>query len=117
MTTISRTLMTFAAVMSVTTAFAQPGPGMGSSGMGDPGSGWKGWAWDGNTVPGWQMMTTDERAEHQHKMRNMKTVDDCEVYHKEHRQLMEQRAKDKGVTLAMPQRDPCEMMKARGIIK
>jgi len=118
MTSASRLLATLAAALFVSTAaLAQPGPGMGGPGMGGPGSGWKGWKWDGDTVPGWQFMTPEERTEHQNKMRGMKTYDDCEAYHKEHRELMEQRAKGKGMTMATPRRDPCDMMKARGIIK
>jgi len=117
-----RILSTVAAVFFASAALAQTGPGMGGPGMGGPGmggpgSGWKGWAWDSDTVPGWQLMTPEERTEHQSKMQTMKTYGDCEAYHKVHRQLMEQRAKDKGVTLATPRRDPCDMMKARGLIQ
>jgi len=85
--------------------------------MGGAGKGWKGWHWNADSVPGWQFMTPEERTEHQNKMHSFKTYDDCEAYHKEHRGLMEQRAKDQGVALAPPRTDPCKMMKTRGIIK
>lgn len=85
--------------------------------MGGPGKGWSGWKWNSSTVPGWQLMTPAERTEHQNKMRSMKTYDECKAYHEEHRKLMEQRAKDKGVTLMTPRRNPCDMMKAREIIQ
>jgi hypothetical protein len=107
-----RIIAIVAAAIFVNSAVAQTGPGMGG-----PGSGWKGWAWNSDTVPGWQLMTPDERTEHQNKMRSMKTYADCETYHKEHWSVMEQRAKEKGVAVATPRRDPCEVMKARGIVK
>jgi hypothetical protein len=93
-------------------AVAQPGPGMGG-----PGGGWGGWKWNSSNVPGWQMMTPEERKEHQDKMHGMKTYDECKGYHEAHRKLMEQRAKDKGVTLATPRSNPCDMMRVRGIFK
>jgi len=112
MTTLCKMLAALAAAMFVTASLAQPAPGMGG-----PGGGWKGWAWDSETVPGWKLMTPEERTEHQNKMRSMQSYEQCEAYHKEHRQLMEQRAKDKGLTMATPRKDPCDMMKARGIFK
>lgn len=91
---------------------AQPGPGTGGAG-----GGWGGWQWNSGTVPGWQLMTPEERTEHQTKMHSMKTYDECKAYHEEHRKLMEQRAKDMGVTLPTPPSSPCDMMRARGIFK
>jgi hypothetical protein len=114
----SRRCLTLVVMLFISgAALAQSGPGMGGPGMGGAGGGWKQWKWDADTVPGWQLMTPEERSEHQKKMRSVKTFDECEAYHQQHRGLMEQRAKEKGVTLATPRRDPCDMMKARGIIK
>ena len=110
-------LIAASALLLSTATMAQPGPGMGGPGMGGPGKGWSGWKWNSSTVPGWQLMTPAERTEHQNKMRSMKTYDECKAYHEEHRKLMEQRAKDKGVTLMTPRRNPCDMMKAREIIQ
>ncbi len=72
----------------------------------------------GNTW-GWQLMTPEERVEHQNKMRGFKTYDECKVYLEEHRKLMETRAKEKGVTLpAMrPSAYACDNMKAQGFLK
>ncbi len=118
-----RLMATLAVTMFVSAgALAQSGqgmggPGMGGPGMGGPGGGWKGWTWNGDTVPGWQLMTPAERAEHQKRMQGMKTYDECTLYHKQHRELMEQRATDKGLTLATPRANPCDMMKSRGIIQ
>jgi len=96
---------------------------MGRSGMGGPDGGgpgmggWQGWKWDSGNVAGWQLMTPEERTEHQNKMRSMKTYDECTAYQQEHHKLMEQRAKEKGATLPTPQTNACDRMKARGLIK
>ena len=96
-------------------AVAQPGPGPG---MGGPGAGgWQGWKWNSGNVAGWQLMTPEERTEHQNKMRSMKTYEECTAYQQEHRKLMEQRAKEKGATLPTPRMNACDRMKARGLIK
>ena len=71
----------------------------------------------GNTW-GWQLMTPEERIEHQNKMRSFKTYDECKAYQEEHHKQMEARAKEKGVTLPpMGPRYGCDNMKARGYIK
>jgi hypothetical protein len=71
----------------------------------------------GNTV-GWQLMTPAERAEHQAKMRSFKTYDECKAYQEEHHKQMEERAKEKGMTLpAMGSRYGCDNMKKRGFLK
>lgn len=71
----------------------------------------------GNTV-GWQLMTPEERTEHQTKMRSFKTYDECKAYQEENHKQMEVRAKEKGVTLpAMGYGFGCDNMKARGYLK
>jgi hypothetical protein len=71
----------------------------------------------GNTW-GWQLMTPEERIEHQNKMRSFKTYDECKAYQEEHHKQMEARAKEKGVTMPpMGPRYGCDNMKARGYIK
>ena len=71
----------------------------------------------GNTV-GWQLMTPEERVEHQNKMRGFKTYDECKAYQDEHHALMEARAKEKGVTLpTKPRRYGCDNLKAHGYLK
>ncbi|UXY15459.1 hypothetical protein N8I74_00135 [Chitiniphilus purpureus] len=71
----------------------------------------------GNTV-GWQLMTPEEQRTHRDRMRSLQTYDECNTYVAEHRALMAQRAKARGV--ALPQRhyrnSPCDRMKARGFI-
>jgi uncharacterized OsmC-like protein len=72
----------------------------------------------GNTW-GWQLMTPEERTEHQAKMRSFKTYDECKAYQEEHHKQMEERAKEKGLTLPMgkPGAYGCDNMRARGYIK
>ena len=71
----------------------------------------------GNTV-GWQLMTLEERTEHQNKMRSFKTYADCTAYQEDHHKLMEARAKEKGITLpVMGSHYGCDNMKARGYLK
>ena len=74
------------------------------------------WVADKGNTWGWQLMTPQERAEHQTKMRSFKTYEECKAYLEEHHKQMEARAKEKGMTL--PPRKPgmygCDNMKARG---
>ena len=82
------------------------GPGMGG-GMGQgrgPGAG----RWGQGVTPGWALMTPEERAAHQTKMRSMTTRADCRAYVEQHHADMAARAKERGVAVpAMPRRDPC----------
>jgi hypothetical protein len=76
------------------------------------------WAANQGNTWGWQLMTPEERIEHQNKMRSFKTYEECKAYQEEHHKQMEARAKEKGVTLPpMGPRYGCDNMKARGYIK
>lgn len=76
------------------------------------------WAVNKGNTWGWQLMSADERTEHQNKMRSFKTYDECKTYQEEHHKQMEERAKEKGVTLpAMGSGYGCDNMKARGLLK
>lgn len=48
---------------------------------------------------GWQLMTEQERQEHRAKMQSMKTAEERERYRIEHHKKMQERAKERGVTL------------------
>jgi hypothetical protein len=48
---------------------------------------------------GYQLMTPQERAEHQEKMRSLKTEQEREAYRMEHHKQMKERAKQRGVKL------------------
>lgn len=93
-------------------AFAAP------AGPGGPGPGGGGrFNFDKSNVPGWSLMTQEERTEHQNKMHSFKTYDECKAYQQEHHALMQERAKEKGVSLPAPRANACDRMKARGFIK
>lgn len=76
------------------------------------------WAADDGNTRGWQLMTAQERVEHQNKMRSFTTYDECKTYQQEQHQAMEARAKEKGVTLpAAGDGYGCDNMRARGFLK
>ncbi len=86
------------------------GPGMGA-GMG-PGAGrGPGARWGTDFTPGWSLMTPQERAEHQNRMREMKTYQECEAFMRQHREQMAERAKAQGKSLPPMNRDACEGLK------
>lgn len=104
-----------AVALIATTAFAQMGPGMGG-GMGG-GKGQGGFAWNQDVTKGWTLMTAQERTDWNTKMRAVTTYDECKTLQTEHHQVMEARAQEKGVKLAPPRQNGCDMMKSRGMIK
>lgn len=79
----------------------------------------KGWRVTKSNTMGYSLMTPAERAEHQTKMQSFKTYDECVAYTAEHHKMMEDRAKEKNVTLPAMQRGKygCDNMKARGFLK
>ena len=106
---LSITVLTLVVALSSTAAFARGGGGVG-------GGGGRFYGNQQNTY-GWQLMTPQERAEHQTKLRSFTDVASCEAYVAEHHQVMEEKAKAKGITLPARRQDPCAMMKARGFFK
>ena len=62
---------------------------------------------EGNTR-GWQLMTADERIEHQARIRGFTTYEECRSYQVAHHQLMEERARARGMALPQGGRDICE---------
>jgi hypothetical protein len=60
-------------------------------------------------IYGSQLMTAQERNEHQQRMRELKTREEREQFRKEHHAKMQERAKERGITL--PDEPP---MKGRG---
>src|SRR3954470_4131436 len=51
----------------------------------------------GMQAPGWNMMTTQERQQFQRDMQSAKTPDQCRQVMDKHRQMMADRAKERGV--------------------
>lgn len=76
-----------------------------------------GYGFNADNTRGWGLMTPAERTEHQKKMLAAKTTDECIAVRDEHHKLMEARAKEKGTTLGTPKANPCDQMKARGMIQ
>ena len=106
---IALTTSIIAAALIATTAFAQMGLGMGG-GQGR-------FAWNQDVTKGWTLMSEQERVDWNTKMRAVTTYDECKTVQAEHHQLMEVRAQEKGVKLAPPRQNGCDMMKSRGFIK
>lgn len=50
-------------------------------------------------IYGSELMTEQERIEHRNKMRSLKTEQEREEYRRQHHEKMQQRAKERGVTL------------------
>lgn len=57
---------------------------------------------------GWQLMTPEERIEHQSRIRGFTSLAECRAYQLRHHQLMEERAKQRGKPLLTGRRDVCE---------
>lgn len=79
----------------------------------------KGWRWQGNqkNTYGWQLMTPEERTEHQTRMRSFTDYNACREYVDEHHKQMEERAREKGITPPVMRRNPCDTMKAKGVFR
>lgn len=69
------------------------GPGMGRFGA--------------EATPGWSMMTPQERDEHRQRMLSATTREECRKAMDEHRKIMEDRAKERGIPMRQPRRDAC----------
>lgn len=117
MNTLRRLLLTSVLALTGAAASAQggpgPGPGMGMHGVGPAasaagmGMGPHGMAGAGYTY-GWSMMSSQERNEHQERMRSMKTYEECKAYMERHHAEIAARAQAQGGTLpAQPRRDAC----------
>lgn len=106
------TATVLAATLFAASAFAQMGPG---GGMGPGGKGRFGWNQD--HTPGWTLMSPEERTAWQSQMSTVKTYQECKATQDAHRQVMEERAKEKGLKFNPPRQNGCEVMKARGLVQ
>lgn len=77
------------------------------------------WRWEANqkNTPGWQLMSPEERAAHRATMRSFTEHSACTEYVAEHHASMVERAKEKGVPVPVMRQNPCDVMKARGVLK
>jgi hypothetical protein len=69
------------------------------------------WRASEDNTRGWQLMTPEERVEHQARVRRFKTLDECRAYQQEHHREMELRASARGSALRSGGRDICEHLK------
>lgn len=70
------------------------------------------WRASETNTRGWQFMTPEERIEHQSRIRGFTTLEACLAYQAEHHQLMQARARKRGMPLPGGGRDFCEPLKA-----
>ena len=102
-----------------------PGAGAGCVNAGSPGAGCgygpgygmgRGMGRGGGQGHGAQLLTPDERAVHMETMHSFTTVEQCNAYLAEHRQLIAERAQAAGLAVPPQRGNPCERMKARGFL-
>lgn len=65
------------------------------------------WRSSEDNTRGWNLMSPEERIEHQARIRSFKTYEECLVYQAEHHRLMESRARERGILLRGGSRDFC----------
>lgn len=77
------------------------------------------WCWccDQSNTYGWQLMTPDERKEHQARLDNFTEYSACKEYIDEHHKKMEERARGKDVVEPQIKKNPCDGLKERGKLK
>lgn len=77
------------------------------------------WTANKSNTRGWEMMTPEERMEHQDKMRSLKSYEECIAYQKERHAQLEARAKENGQVMPMFERRPlgCDYLQAKGFIR
>lgn len=62
---------------------------------------------------GWELMTPEERIQHQARVRGFTGYADCEAYRVQHHALMVERARQRDLTLPEDRRDFCDRLKPR----
>lgn len=111
---ISLSIAAAALIAIATAGQAQTPPGPARAGASAPTSGPAG-ARGGmgprmgrDFTPGWSMMTPQERDEHHKRLSEAKTAEECRAVMDEHRKLMTERAKERGMgTMRGARRDAC----------
>lgn len=70
------------------------------------------WRASPSNTQGWQLMTPEERIEHQARVRGFTDYDACEAYRLRHHALMAERARSRDLALPEDGRDFCAHLKA-----
>jgi len=69
------------------------------------------WRADKGNTTGWQLMTPEERIEHQARIRDFDSYDECSAYQIEHHRQMATRAAERGLQLPPAPRDACARLR------
>jgi len=69
------------------------------------------WHANEENTRGWQLMSPEERIEHQARIRGFTRYEDCLAYRTEHHRLMVERAASAGLQLRQGGRDFCEHLR------
>ena len=69
------------------------------------------WRASETNTRGWQLMTPEERIEHQSAIRGFSTLEECRAYQVKHHQLMEERARQRDMALPSGGQDICVHLK------
>jgi hypothetical protein len=69
------------------------------------------WRADEGNTRGWMLMSPQERIDHQARVRGFTDYKACKAYRKEHHELMEHRARERGLELSDHHRDFCGRLK------
>lgn len=69
------------------------------------------WRADEDNTRGWMLMSQQERIEHQARVRGFTDYEACKAYRKQHHELMEQRARERGLKMSDDHRDFCSRLK------
>lgn len=106
LSTAVRTALALALVAAAVATYAQEGPNAPAPRVRPPTAA--------------QLLTKQERQQMHDRMLAAKSVDECRGVQEEHRKLLEQRAKDKGVQAPAPRRghdQMCDRMQSHGRFK
>ncbi len=71
------------------------------------------WRAGPSNTRGWELMTPQERVEHQARVRGFTDRDACEAYRTQHHGLMAERARRRGLVLREGGRDFCDHIEPR----
>ncbi|AWI78957.1 hypothetical protein CEW87_06015 [Parazoarcus communis] len=70
-----------------------------------------------NNVFGWQLMTPDERIEHQRRLRGFDAYEACSAYVAAHHAELQARADRAGLVLSPRRQSVCDQLRAEGRLK
>jgi hypothetical protein len=69
------------------------------------------WRADDDNTRGWQLMSPQERIDHQARVRGFTDYEACKLYRKQHHELMEHRARERGLGLSDEHESFCKRLK------